>query len=254
MVEQQKGKSKIGEEGTEMIYAEILAGGRGERMGNSDLPKQFLMLGKKPVFIHTVEQFLLNPRINKVLICCPPQWIAYTNNLLKKYLSDMEKVLVLEGGATRNDTILNGCRYVKKHFGAGDEDIILTHDAVRPFLSQRIINDNIDAALKYGAVDTVVAATDTIVRSVDHEVIEEIPVRGQMYQGQTPQSFRIPLLMEVLENLKKQEKDILTDACKALVLRGIPVHLVEGESYNMKITTQYDLKLASWLVEGENHD
>ena len=237
-----------------MIYAEILAGGKGSRMGNTDMPKQFLMVGSKPVFIHTVEQFLVNRRIDKVLICCPNQWIAHTKDMLKKYVSDTSKVFVVEGGATRNDTILNGCRFIEEKFGLNEDDIILTHDAVRPFLSQRIIDDNIDGALKYGAVDTVIEATDTIVHSVDRKVIADIPIRDQMYQGQTPQTFNIKQLMNLFASLTEEEKEILTDACKALVLKGHAVHLVKGETYNIKITTQYDLKVAKWLVEGEKND
>ena len=237
-----------------MIYAEILAGGKGTRMGNTDMPKQFLMVGSKPVFIHTVEQFLINRRVDKVLICCPNQWIAHTKDMLKKYVSDTSKIFVVEGGATRNDTILNGCRFIEEKFGLNDDDIILTHDAVRPFLSQRIIDDNIDGALKYGAVDTVIEATDTIVHSVDKKIIADIPIRDQMYQGQTPQSFNIKQLVNLFVSLTDEEKEILTDACKALVIKGHDVHLVKGETYNIKITTQYDLKVAKWLVEGEKND
>ena len=237
-----------------MIYAEILAGGKGSRMGNTDMPKQFLMIGSKPVFIHTVEQFLINRRIDKVLICCPNQWIAHTKDMLKKYISDTSKIFVVEGGATRNDTILNGCRFIEEKFGLTDDDIILTHDAVRPFLSQRIIDDNIDGALKHGAVDTVIEATDTIVHSIDKKVIADIPIRDQMYQGQTPQTFNIKQLMNLFASLTEEEKEILTDACKALVIKGHAVHLVKGETYNIKITTQYDLKVAKWLVEGEKND
>lgn len=67
-----------------MIYAEVLAGGKGTRMGNTEMPKQFLMLGDKPVFIHTLEQFILNSRIEKVLVCCPKQWISHTKDTIKK--------------------------------------------------------------------------------------------------------------------------------------------------------------------------
>ncbi len=130
-----------------MIYAEILAGGKGTRMGNTEMPKQFLMLGNKPIFIHTVEQFLMNKRIEKILICCPEQWVSYTKDTLKKYISDSTKVIVVKGGETRNDTILNGCHFIEKNYGIQDDDIILTHDAVRPFLTQRIIDDNIDGTL-----------------------------------------------------------------------------------------------------------
>lgn len=231
-----------------MIYAEVLAGGKGTRMGNTDMPKQFLLLGEKPVFIHTLEQFILNKRVDKVLICCPKQWISHTKDIVKKYIINDEKIIVVEGGATRNDTIMNGCSYIEEHFGLQDDDIVITHDAVRPFVTQRIIDENIDAALKYGATDTVVEAFDTIVESVDGNVISNIPVRSHMYQGQTPQTFKIKALKDLFASLTEEEAEILTDACKAFVIKGHAVHLVQGEVYNMKITTQHDLKIANGLV------
>ena len=235
-----------------MIYAEILAGGVGARMGETEIPKQFHMLGNKPIFIHTIEHFLNNERVDIVLVCCHNEWISYTKDTINEYIVDTDKVIVVKGGNTRNETILNGCMYIEEHFGICDEDIILTHDAVRPFLSQRIIDDNIDGALTYGAVDTVMEAYDTIVHSVDGEVISDIPIRGEMFQGQTPQTFNIRLLMKFFESLTKEEKEILTDACKALVIKGIDVHLVHGDVTNMKITTKHDLKVAKALVSVQN--
>lgn len=232
-----------------MIYAEILAGGKGTRMGNTEMPKQFLMLGNKPIFIHTIEQFILNKKIEKVLVCCPEQWVSYTKDTIGKYIANTNKVIVVKGGKTRNDTILNGIRYIEENYGINDDDIILTHDAVRPFLTQRIIDDNVEGALKYGAVDTVVEAFDTIVHSIDGKIITDIPLRNEMYQGQTPQSFNIKLLIRFFDSLTDDEKNILTDACKALVIKGTDVYLVRGEVYNIKITTQYDLKVANGLVE-----
>lgn len=232
-----------------MIYAEILAGGKGTRMGNTDMPKQFLMLGDKPVFVHTVEQFLLNPRIDYVLVCCPKQWISHTKDIVKKYLKECSNLVIVEGGSSRNDTIMNGCRFIEKNYGITDEDIIITHDAVRPFITQRIIDDNIEAALKYGATDTVVEAFDTIVESTNNEFITGIPVRKYMYQGQTPQSFNLRELMQLFESLTEEESGSLTDACKAYVIKGHRVKLVRGEVYNIKITTQYDLKIANGMLE-----
>lgn len=232
-----------------MIYAEILAGGKGTRMGNTELPKQFLMLGDKPIVIHTLEQFLLNPNIDRILLCTPKQWMSHARDIIKKYLGENEKIVVVEGGDHRNGTILNGCKYIEDNYGINDDDIIITHDAVRPFITQRIIDDNIEAVKKYGATDTVIGAIDTIVESPDNGMISNIPVRGHMYQGQTPQSFILKQMKEVLEGLSDEEKDILTDACKAYVTRGIDVKLVEGEVFNIKITTQYDLKIANAIVE-----
>lgn len=231
------------------VYGEILAGGKGTRMGNTEKPKQFLNLGNKPILIHTLEQFLLNPVFVKILVLCPQEWIAYSKDIIKKYLGEQDRVVLIKGGSSRNETIINGCRFIEQEYGLQEDDVIVTHDAVRPFVNQRILRDNIEAAQKYGAVDTVIEATDTIVASVDGEVITDIPLRKQMYQGQTPQSFRIRDLMELYHSLSPEEKEILTDACKIFVINGRKVQLVKGEVYNMKITTLHDFKLANAVLQ-----
>lgn len=234
-----------------MIYAEILAGGIGTRMGNTEMPKQFLMLGDKPIIIHTLEQFIVNVQFSKILICCPKEWISYATDLLTKYGYDSDRVIVIAGGTTRNETLMNGCRYIEKNYGLNDNDIIVTHDAVRPFVTQRILNDNIKFAKKYDAVDTVIPSTDTIVNSKDGKVITEIPVRSEYYQGQTPQSFNIKKLVKIYDSLTSKEKDVLTDACKIFSSKKENVYLVDGELYNVKITTLYDLKVADTIIKGD---
>ena len=124
-----------------MIYASILAGGKGTRMGNTDMPKQFLNIGKKPIIIHTLEKFLLNNRIDKIIITTPKQWIEHTTDILKKYIpqSMIKKIYVCEGGKDRNESIMNSIKYIQSKFGNNIDDIIITHDAVRPFITHRII-------------------------------------------------------------------------------------------------------------------
>lgn len=203
-----------------MIYAEILAGGKGSRMGNVNMPKQFLPLNKRPIIIHTVEKFLLNDRFDKILIVSPKEWINHTKDILKKFIGQDDRLVVVEGGSDRNESIMSGIRYIEKEFGIQDNDVIITHDSVRPFLTHRIIDENIDAVLQYGAVDTVISAIDTIIASEDQEFISDIPVRDNMYQGQTPQSFRISKLVELYNKLSDEQKAVLTDACKICSLAG----------------------------------
>ncbi len=238
-----------------MIFAGILAGGVGRRMQNGDLPKQFLMLGGKPIVIHTLEAFLSNPRIDKLYIGVPAVWCGYTETLVEKYIRfRAEDVIVVEGGEDRNGTIMNIISEIKSAHGASPEHYIITHDAVRPFVSARIIDENIDAVVKHGAVDTCVSAVDTIVESRDGSFISAIPERRYMYQGQTPQSFRIELLERLYASLDEEQKKILTDACKICVMRDTPVYIVEGDVSNMKITTVPDYKMASALVGGNAID
>lgn len=237
-----------------MIFAVILAGGIGSRMGGTDTPKQFLTLGKKPVIIHTIEKFVINSRFDKILVLSPKSFINHTENLVGEYFGEDNNILVLEGGNTRNDTLLNAINYINGNFEVDDDSIIVTHDSVRPFVTHRIIEDNINAAKEFGACDTVVPATDTIVESVDGNVIANIPIRDNFYQGQTPQSFKINKLSELINSLSDEETNILTDACKIFVLKGEDVHLVDGEITNIKITYPYDLKLANTILKESNHD
>lgn len=232
-----------------MVFAVVLAGGMGSRMGNSDTPKQFLILGKSPIIIHTVEKFYVNSKFEKVIVLCPKQWVSHTENIIKKSIKD-EKIVVLEGGNTRNDTLYNALNYIEQNHGIDDETIIVTHDAVRPFVTHRIIEENIEAAQKYGACDTVIPATDTIVESKDGETISSIPNRAELFQGQTPQSFKANKLKNLYESLTQDEKDKLTDACKIFSIKGEPVHLVQGEVFNMKITYPFDLRVAQTMIEG----
>ncbi|MBR0370348.1 MAG: 2-C-methyl-D-erythritol 4-phosphate cytidylyltransferase [Methanobrevibacter sp.] len=237
-----------------MIFAAILAGGIGSRMGGTDTPKQFLTLGDKPVIIHTIEKFVINSKFDKILVLSPQSFVNHTKNLIKEYFGENDNIIVLKGGDTRNDTLINSIEYIKENFEIGDDTVIVTHDSVRPFVTHRIIEDNINAAKEFGACDTVVPATDTIVESVDSKIISDIPIRDNFYQGQTPQSFKINKLSELINSLSDEETNILTDACKIFVLKGEDVHLVKGEITNIKITYPYDLKLANTILKETNHD
>lgn len=236
-----------------MIFAVILAGGTGSRMGSNDMPKQFLEIKGKPILNHTIEKFLPNPRFEKIIVLSPKAWVHHAKEIIHKYTGKSDRIEVIEGGATRNETIMNAIAYIERSYSLDDDTIIVTHDSVRPFVTHRIIEENIEAALRDGACDTVIPATDTIVES-EGQTIAAIPDRRRMYQGQTPQSFKAKQLRDTYLSLTKEEKEILTDAAKILVIKGKKVSLVQGETYNIKITYPYDLKIARSLLEEEEHD
>lgn len=230
------------------VFGVVLAGGIGARMGNVEKPKQFLELGGKPIIIHTIEKFAVHPDFDEVLVLSPRAWVTYTQDIVRKFIPPVRKVTVLQGGDTRNETIMNAIRYIEEQGDLDEETVIVTHDSVRPFVTHRILEENIRYAREYGACDTVIPATDTIVESKDNTRITDIPNRKYMYQGQTPQSFRAKKLKEQYEALNEEEKAILTDACKIMVLKGEHVHLVQGEVFNIKITYPYDMTVAKALL------
>lgn len=237
------------------VYAAILAGGSGTRMGNPDKPKQFWMMADRPVLVHTVEKFCMVDEFAQIIVLPPASWLNQTTDIIKRYLPQFaDRIVVVAGGAERNDTIMNAIAHIEATAGLADDDIIVTHDAVRPFVSFRIIEDNIAAAREYGACDTVIPATDTIVHSADGKIIADIPVRSEYYQGQTPQSFNALRLKALFDELAEADRAILTDACKILVLKGEPVALVQGDVANMKLTYTNDMRIARAMLEGEDAD
>lgn len=232
-------------------FALILAGGSGQRMGNIDTPKQFLLLDNKAILLHTLEKFFVfQQELDKVIVVTHPSWIAYTRDLINKNFKEKAAFFeVITGGTTRHQTVKSGLEYIQKQYPITEEDIILTHDAVRPFISYRIIKENIEGTLKWGAVDTVIPAVDTIVYSEDGLKITDIPRREEYYQGQTPQSFFIKDLLNVYSQLPDEELETTTDVAKLYRLLNKPVYLVLGEQINFKITTPFDLSMARALIE-----
>ena len=237
-----------------MVFGVILAGGIGSRMGNAEKPKQYIKIGDKPIIIHTIEKFYVHDAFEKLIVLCPKQWVEHTRNLVRQYMGDTDRVVVLEGGETRNETIMNSIRYIEDGYGLDDDTLLVTHDSVRPFLTHRIIEENIEYGQKYDAVDTVITETDTIVASEIGEIISDVPARSKMYQGQTPPTFRAKKLKDLYYSLSDEEKGILTDASKIFVMKGEKVHLVQGEVFNIKITYPYDLRVAESLIRNGEMD
>ncbi len=226
-----------------MIYAVIAAGGIGSRMG-ADKPKQYIEIGGKAIILHTAEKFINNSRTDKVIVLVPEDWVDYTKRIFKD-----TDVIVIPGGDTRNETLMRAIDYIETTDGLTEETYLLTHDAVRPFVTDDIINANIDAMLTFGATGTVIPATDTVFSSDNGEVIDSIPDRSKLYQAQTPQCFGALKLRELYEGLSDEEKDILTDGCKIYLLKGHEVHLVKGHVSNIKITYPHDLIVAEAILK-----
>ncbi|MBQ7294994.1 MAG: 2-C-methyl-D-erythritol 4-phosphate cytidylyltransferase [Clostridia bacterium] len=226
-----------------MIYAVIAAGGIGSRMG-SELPKQYIKIGGKEIIRYTAEKFSAVKDIDKVIILCPEDWVSFT----KELFSD-EKITVIRGGKTRNETLMSAIDFIEATDGLDDDTALITHDAVRPFVTTEIIENNIDAVLKFGATGTAIPATDTIFEAYDGAVISSVPDRSRLYQAQTPQCFKALKLRELYESLSDEEKEILTDACKIYTIKGYDVHLVKGDVCNIKITYPHDLIVAEAILK-----
>ena len=219
------------------VYAGIVAGGSGSRMG-ADMPKQYIPVAGTPILLHTVRAFAEYADI--VYVACPENFVDFTKELVGKFAT------VIPGGNTRMESI----SAILNRISPEDDDIILTHDGVRPFVSERIIKENIEKAQKYLACGTFIPTVDTICLSENGEVLSAVPDRTHMYNVQTPQSFNVNLLKELISSCEDKEK--FTDLCGLAVHMGKNVHMVMGESTNIKITTPADLTLAEAILKGGN--
>lgn len=220
-----------------MIKALLLMGGSGARFGSST-PKQFHNLSGKRVYLHTLERFLHSKLFDEILLVAHPDWIAPIQDDLKHYAN--QPVRIVPGGTTRQESSrlgLQACGHTTQ--------IVVIHDAVRPFVSQRILRENIESAATYGAADTCIPSADTIVHTFDQHKIATIPNRSELLRGQTPQSFTYPLILHAHRTTTHTAS---TDDCTLVLEQGHPVHIVEGDERNIKITTELDLTLAEQLL------
>ena len=225
----------------------ILAAGSGSRMGNADKPKQFLPIYGKPLMIHTIEAFEVHEEIDAIVIVTNDSYVDQVKVWCKQY--DLAKVkAVVAGGNERQISVYNGLQAVK-NIARSDNDIVLIHDAARPLISQRIITDNINVCAEFGAVDTVIKASDTIVRSTNEQSISDIPLRKELYQGQTPQTFKLSIILDAHEQAIKNNLPDVTDDAKLVLSLGKEVRLVEGSKQNFKITTFDDLMMLKALLK-----
>ena len=227
-----------------MVFAAVLAGGSGLRMGGN-MPKQFLSVGDKPIIIRSIEAFLDSGSVDKVFVAVSSDFLDYTKELIAEYIGEND-ISVVVGGKNRNETLLNVLRSIDE---INDDDVILTHDAVRPFIDKRIIDENISAAREYGACNTVVPAVDTILRSSDGKFIESVPVRSEIFHAQTPQSFSVKKLLSLYENLSEDEMETFTDSCSVFLAAGERVFLVTGDRNNIKLTYPEDMERAENIIK-----
>lgn len=235
-----------------MIYAGILAGGYGWDQRKDDMPKQFMPIGSKPIIIHTVEQFIVNPSIQKIIIAVPENWVVYTKDLLRKHITAGDKIDVILGGHNKNNTLHGIVNFIEAEYGIEEKDVLVSHDAIRPFVTQRIINENIEAVKKYDSANTAVPTIDTIIKAGKEKQIVEITPDRIFYSEQTPQTFCLKKLQEIYKNEQLAKRHV--NAVKMFMEAGNSVRLVYGEYANIKIVTQYDLEVANAILRDKTND
>ena len=223
-----------------MVFGGICAAGSGSRIGG-EVPKQFLPIKGKPMLTYSVEAFLRLKEIERIYVAVNENWTEYC----EKLFADEKQVCVISGGANRAETVERLVNAVVEN-GGGDNDVIVTHDAARPFVSCELIQCCVKAADEYGVSGAAIAATDTVLRC-EGGFITDAPPREKMFLAQTPQCFKIGLFKRVRDSLSEEEKAKATDVCGMMFRAGVGVRIVEGEKNCFKVTTAEELEMAEKL-------
>ena len=219
------------------VSAIIAAGGRGVRFG-ADRPKQFLDLGGRSIVETSVGALAASARVDEVVVALPEE---HLEAVAKTWPSSAKPLAFVAGGARRQDSVANA--FAKS---SRDADVIVIHDAARPFVSADLIARTVDAAYAHGAAIAAIPVRDTVKQAGDPARDGSRPIRATIprdtvFLAQTPQAFRRDVLARALEEGKSIDA---TDEAMLVERLGLPVHVVEGDVRNIKITTTEDLATA----------
>ncbi len=213
----------------------VPAAGSGSRFGG-ETPKQFRELGGKPILQHVIERFILDERVARIIVPVAEPLLAAISR------QSSERVQFVAGGATRQQSVRCGLDAIGEGF-----EIVVVHDAVRPFFVTATFHALLDAAAEVGAAFPGLPVTDTV-HVVAYDRIASTPDRRQLFAAQTPQCFRIEVLRDVMAHAERNDDDA-TDEAGLAAKYGHAVRLVTGDPMNFKITRPEDLIVAEHLLE-----
>ena len=232
-----------------MNTALIFAGGSGRRMNCAATPKQFLELDGKAIIVYTLEHFQNHPDIDSIAVVCIPDWIDHMQKLIERYRLTKVKWLV-PGGSTSQESTRNGLYAV-----AADQDpkdsVVLIHDGVRPLINAQTITDNIESVKKYGNAITSVPAIETIVTTEDGIQIDGVIDREHCRLARAPQSFYLADIIEMHERSIADKYDKMIDSASLMMHYGVKLHLIDGPTENIKITTPSDFYIFRAIQEAK---
>jgi 2-C-methyl-D-erythritol 4-phosphate cytidylyltransferase len=224
----------------------VAAAGAGLRM-NTTKRKQYIILEEKPVLARSLNLFVNHPAVTEIIAVIPPGDTDVVIKLLKPFCP-MERIRLVEGGNTRQESVSRGLRVVSSNV-----DLICIHDAARPLASTRLLDRLIEAAHCCDAAVPVVALTDTVKEVSEDGFVLLTPERERLRLVQTPQVFKRQLIIDAYEEAARS-KVIATDDASLVESLGKQVMAVPGETVNLKITSSLDLLVASFLLKGAGNN
>ena len=223
----------------------IVAAGKGTRL-QSELPKPFLSVAGKPILVHTLRRFAPIEAVRRIVVVVAAERETLCQEVLHTHGPWPQPITVVHGGAERQDSVRNGLAALETQC-----EIVVIHDAARPFISVEAIQRSIDAAAETGSAVVATPVRDTIKRADAQHTIRETVSRHDLWLAQTPQTFRVEVI-RAAHRWAQQRSITGTDDATLVEQMGRPVRIVPGDVLNFKITTPDDLALAQAVLQTSN--
>jgi len=231
-----------------MIYGVILLGGDSLRTSTS-LPKQYIVIGQKEVFLYPFELFLKNSQIDKIILVTNKDYVDFVRLKLVNYKTKKE-IFVVEGGTSRQDSSYLALRFIKDNEKDTKDINVIIHDAARPLLTTKVLNAVINELKNSDAITTFIPSYDSLLISHNGETVDEYKPRNSLYRIQTPQAFNFDLVLQAHEEALLKKYNDITDDSILVKKMNHSIKMVMGDPFNFKITTFDDLMLLRKIIEG----
>ena len=224
-----------------MTIAIILSGGIGSRIG-SNVPKQYIEVGKKPIFQYSLEQFISCQGIDMVLLGINSEWQSWINEIIEKLHSHIP-IIFSQAGATRQLTIYNALTLLEKQYDISNNDKVIIHDAARPLISHNLITKCLNACDHCDGILPVLPVKNTLYMSNDGQSISQLLNRDKIFIGQAPECFKFGPYLKAHLSMPIEQLAQIKGSSELAFMQGLTINLVPGEERNFKITTLADLNL-----------
>lgn len=229
-----------------MTTALILSGGTGTRIGG-DIPKQYIKVNDKPILIYCLEQLSQNDKIDAIQIVAAPEWQDVISIWLSKYHVNRKFKGFSVPGENRQLSIFYGMKSIREY--ASNKDLVFIHDAARPLITQKIIDECIMTAKGHDGVLPVLPMKDTVYYSNDGKGVSSLLERNHIYAGQAPEVFVLGKYYEANERLLPEEILKINGSTEPAILAGMDIAMIPGDEGNFKITTKADLERFRQMIE-----
>jgi len=230
-----------------MNYLVLLAGGIGSRL-SLNIPKQFYEVNNKPIFEYTLDKFINNKNVDSVVIVVSNEWKEYVNKRIKN-LNSNKPISIADAGTKGLLSAYNGYQYIKNNSSLKDDDLIIFHDAARPFVDEDTINNNIEVAKKYGNAVATIDLSETLIKVEKDSLSSNNKIdRDNLKRVLTPHTFSFASLNKFFEDKKCIEKSNIPSIFAYFMSLGNKIYYTNSSERNFKITYDNDLLLAVQLL------